>query len=63
MVKIALALALLGLAGCQTSGGNFCSVAKPIRPSAETIASLTDQEVAAILAHNQKGQRLCRWKP
>jgi len=63
MVKIALVLSLLALTACQTTGGSFCGVAKAIRPSKETIATLTDAEVAAILAHNRKLQKLCDIKP
>jgi hypothetical protein len=63
MVK-ALALAgLLALSGCQTAKGSFCAIAKPIRPSVNTIATMTDAEVQAVLAHNTKGQRICHWKP
>ncbi len=63
MVKIALLSALLFLAACQHTGGSFCSVAKAIRPSSETIDKLSDAEVAAILAHNRKLQKLCVVKP
>lgn len=63
MGKIALLSMLLVLAACQTTGGSFCGVARAIRPSKETIATLTDAEVAAILAHNLKGRKLCHWKP
>lgn len=60
-----LALAALWLtAGCSVSAkGDFCAVSKPIRPSPETVASLTDAEVASILSHNEKGAALCRWRP
>ncbi|TPM37062.1 hypothetical protein [Mesorhizobium sp. B2-3-2] len=61
MVKI-LILALL-LAGCTTSGGSFCAVEHPIRPTKSEVAALSDASVSAILAHNEKGQKLCGWKP
>lgn len=61
MVKV-IALALL-LAGCTTAKGTFCDIADPIRPSEQTLAAMTDQEVAAALAHNRKGAALCGWKP
>lgn len=54
---------ILMLVGCQTTGGSFCSVARPIRLTKEVIATLTDTQVASILAHNRKGQKLCGWKP
>ncbi len=59
---IALSL-ILALVGCTTTKGSFCTVAKAIRPSKETIEKLTDAEVAAILAHNRKLQKLCRVQP
>jgi Zn-dependent protease with chaperone function len=61
MVRAVL-LALL-LAGCTTARGTFCDIAKPIRLSDATIDAMTDQEVAAALAHNRKGAALCGWKP
>lgn len=61
MVKV-LILAVL-LAGCTTTKGSFCQISSPIRLSGETVDHLSDAEVAAILAHNEKGAALCRWKP
>lgn len=64
IMKIAIGvLLMLTLASCQTTGGSFCSIAKPIRPSKETIAHLTDAEVSAILSHNRKLTQLCGVKP
>lgn len=63
MGKIALIASLLFLAACQTTGGSFCSIAKPIRPAKETVDNLSNAEVAAILAHNRKLQKLCGIKP
>ena len=63
MGKVILFSMLLVLAACQTTGGSFCSVAKAIRPSKQTVATLSDAEVAQILAHNKKGAKLCGWKP
>lgn len=61
MVKI-IALSLL-LAGCTTSGGSFCAVEHPIRPTKAEVVTLSGASVAAILAHNEKGQALCGWRP
>lgn len=61
MVKI-IALSLL-LAGCTTSGGSFCAVGHPIRPTQAEVATLSGASVAAILAHNEKGRKLCGWRP
>jgi uncharacterized lipoprotein YajG len=62
MVAKVLILAALLLAGCQTSGGTFCDIARPVRLSEQTIAVMTDAEVDAAVAHNRKGQKLCDWK-
>lgn len=60
----ALALAgLLLLTACQTTGGTFCDISKPIRLTDATIDAMTDAEVEKALAHNRKGARLCGWKP
>ena len=61
MVKV-IAI-LLVLAGCTTVGGSFCAVEHPIRPAKAEVATLSDASVAAILAHNEKGQKLCGWRP
>lgn len=54
---------LVGLSACTTTGGSFCAVEHPIRPTKAEVATLSDATVAAILAHNRKGRRLCGWKP
>lgn len=59
-VTIAIAAAL---AGCTTARGGFCVVASPVRLSASTVGSLSDQEARALLAHNRKGEELCGWRP
>jgi len=61
MVKVLMLS--LALAGCTTTGGSFCAVEHPIRPTQAEVAVLSDASVNAILAHNEKGQRLCGWKP
>lgn len=55
--------AMVALTACQTTSGSFCDIAKPIRPSVEQIDQMTDAQVRELLAHNRKGQRLCRWNP
>lgn len=55
--------ALVALVGCQTASGSFCDIAKPQRPSPAEIAAMSDARVAAVLAHNIKGQKLCGWRP
>lgn len=63
MVKVLVLAALIALSGCQTTGGSFCTIAKPIRLSHAQVDQLSDAEVKALLAHNQRGQKLCGWHP
>ncbi len=60
MVKVVLIVLLL--AGCTTTSGTFCKIAKPQRPSPATIDAMTDTEVETVLVHNEKGRKLCGWK-
>ena len=60
---IFLFVVMSALTACVTPSGTFCDIAKPIRPSKAEIAQLSDDQVKALLAHNRKGQKLCRWKP
>jgi hypothetical protein len=61
--KIASLIVLISLAACQSGGGSFCAIAKPMRPSREAIAAMSDREINEALAHDRKGQKLCGWKP
>lgn len=54
---------LLGLAACQTSGGSFCDVSRPHVFQPGEVNTLTDERVEELLAHNEKGTKLCNWKP
>lgn len=63
MVKILALATLLALSACQTSKGSFCALSEPDRPSAATIATMTDAEVKKMLAKNELGARLCGWRP
>lgn len=62
LTLIALA-SLLTVAACQTPSAGFCSIAKPHRHSAATVAVMTDAEVRQELSHNKQGAALCKWKP
>ncbi|GHC61713.1 hypothetical protein GCM10010136_02430 [Limoniibacter endophyticus] len=53
-------LMTLLVAGCATSG-DYCDIARPIRPSIED--RLTDGTKIVILAENQKLEKLCGVKP
>ena len=59
LLSIALIAAML--AGCSTTGGNFCDLAAPIRPSSED--RLTPGTAAQILAHDKTGAGRCGWRP
>ncbi|MBN9249815.1 MAG: hypothetical protein J0I86_04420 [Mesorhizobium sp.] len=61
MVKALILASLLVMAGCQSTPGSFCAVASPIRLSLPAIAAMSDSDVRAVLAHNEKGRRLCGW--
>lgn len=63
MGKAVTVVVLLALAACQTSSGDWCDIAKPIRLSHEAIDAMSDSEVAAVLAHNRKGEAMCGWRP
>lgn len=63
MVKILALSMLVALAGCQTTKGSFCAIAKPVRLSHAQVDQLSDPEVRALLAHNRKGAALCGWRP
>lgn len=63
MVKVIFLSALLALAACQTTAGDFCDIARPQRPSAAEIEAMPDARVAEVLAHNRKGQAMCGWRP
>lgn len=63
MVRALILASMLALPACQTTGGSFCDIASAIRPSQEQIDQMTDAQVNELLAHNEKGQRLCGWKP
>lgn len=65
MVRMAFfaLFANIALAGCQTTGGTFCDIARPIRLTDAQVDALTDAQAAEFLAFNRKGQKLCGWKP
>lgn len=48
------------LSGCATSG-NYCDIARPVRPSFED--SLTPETKRQILIENEKLMNLCGVKP
>jgi hypothetical protein len=63
MGKGLIIAALIALAGCTTTKGSFCDIARPLRPSAAAIDVMTDAQVKDLVAHNRKGAKLCGWRP
>jgi len=60
----ALTLTAVLTAGCATNEWpprDDCDWAEPIRPSRDDV--LTDGTLAQIIAHNEIGEQLCRWRP
>lgn len=62
MVRALLLCSTLLLTACQTTGGSFCDLSRPIRLTDEQIAQLTDAQVRDFLAFNRKGAKLCGWR-
>lgn len=60
MVKLSTLILVLALSGCM-SGGSFCLIESPRRPSPIEIATMSDRAIEADLAHNIKGEKLCGW--
>jgi hypothetical protein len=62
---IIFAALLFALAACQSVPvqGDFCYRNEPIRLSGTVIDQMSDADVERVLAHNERGARLCGWKP
>lgn len=65
MVRRMILIAAFGIiSACQSiPNSSFCDVARPIRLSDATVDAMTDAEVNAALAHNEKLTKLCGVKP
>lgn len=48
-------------AGCATSGGSYCDIARAVRPSVQD--KLTTETARQILAENEKLAKLCGVRP
>ncbi|MDH6294694.1 hypothetical protein [Agrobacterium fabrum] len=59
-IWMTLALMTLLASGCATSG-NYCDVARPVRPSVDD--QMTPETKRQILTENEKLQKLCGVKP
>jgi hypothetical protein len=62
MVKVIALAAVCTLSACASPQGSFCLISAPMRPSSAALAAMNDQEVSAMLSHNEKGAKLCGWK-
>ncbi|MGO1163499.1 hypothetical protein [Brucella pseudogrignonensis] len=62
MVKVITLAVFVALSACASPQGSFCLVASLLLPSASILSAMTNQEVSAMLAHNEKGAKLCGWK-
>ena len=51
----------LSLSGCATASGNFCDVARAVRPSVED--KMTEETKRQILRENEKLAKLCGVRP
>lgn len=51
------------LGGCAKMAGDFCDVARPIKPTADAVAAMSDREKADIIKHNEYGEVTCGWRP
>lgn len=51
------ALTMVSLSGCATASGNYCDIARAIRPS--VVDTLTPETKRQILAENEKLAKLC----
>ncbi|MDR7222772.1 hypothetical protein J2X13_003193 [Aminobacter aminovorans] len=60
IASILLASTLVFASGCVSSG-NYCDVARPVRPSVDD--RLTEGTARKILAENEKVPKLCGVRP
>jgi len=64
IIRCIFCAAFVVLAGCQTVpvDGDFCRRNQPLRFSSAQVDAMTDEQVARVLAHNERGAKLCGWK-
>ena len=64
MVKRLALVTVLLLAACQTPQVlDFCYRNDPIRLSETEIDVISPDRLRQILAYNERGEKLCGWKP
>ena len=59
---IIVLLTALALPACSTSA-DPCAGFKPIRPMIADVDAISPGLARQIVAHNETGAALCRWKP
>lgn len=63
LARLAL-ISMLALAGgCARTTGDFCDLAKPQRPTAASLAVMSEQEKRDLVVHNELGEERCGWRP
>jgi len=62
VIVVLLTALTLALPACPTSGDS-CAGFKPIRPAIADIDAISPGLARQIVAHNETGAQLCRWKP
>lgn len=59
---MALSLTSVLLAGCVTSGGDFCKTEKPYYISAQEKITMTKEQLQFHVSRNEYGEKQCGWK-
>ncbi len=59
---IVVLLTALALSACSTSTDS-CAGFKPIRPAIADVSAMSAGLARQIVAHNETGAAVCRWKP
>jgi len=60
---LSVAAVSLATGACRHLTDDPCAGQRPSRLSQQTIAAMTDEEVASTLANNETGRRNCGWRP
>ena len=61
-IVVLMAALALALPACTTSA-DPCAGFKPIRPAIADVNAMSGGLARQIVAHNETGAALCRWKP
>lgn len=56
-----MTLIVVSLSGCATVGGNYCDVARAVRPSVDD--KMTEETKRQILRENEKLAAICGVRP